>query len=85
MKDNIILAEVEDEGMMIDVEKGTSYFLNETALFIFKLLNEGKNVNEIKSALLQEYDVDEEEAENGIREFIKKLEKKALPWKRKNT
>ena len=85
MKDNIILAEVEGEGMMIDVEKGTSYFLNETALFIFKLLNEGKNVNDIKSALLQEYDVDEEEAENGIREFIKKLEKKTLPWKRKNT
>ncbi len=85
MKDDIILAEVEGEGMMIDVEKGTSYFLNETGLFIFKLLNQGKSLKEIKAALLKEYDVDETEAENDIREFIEKLNKKALPWEKKDT
>ncbi|TFG36498.1 MAG: PqqD family protein [Nitrospirales bacterium] len=85
MKDDIILAEVEGEGMSIDVEKSTSYFLNETALFVFKLLNEGKNIDDIKTALLREYDVDEADVEKDIREFKRKIEKKAVIWGRKNT
>ena len=85
MENNIILAEVEGEGMMIDVEKGKSYFLNETALLILKMANEGKSVDEIKVALLSEYDIDEKQAENDIREFMSKLERKVLSWKRKNT
>lgn len=85
MKDDIILAEVEGEGMIIDVEKSMSYFLNETALFVFKLLNEGKDIDDIKTALLREYDVDPTEVENDIREFIGKLDRKAVLWGRKNT
>jgi hypothetical protein len=85
MKDDVILAEVEGEGMIIDVEKSTSYFLNETALFIFKLLNEGKTIDDVKTALLREYDVDEADVENDIREFIGKLDRKAVSWGRKNT
>ncbi|MCX5855651.1 MAG: PqqD family protein [Deltaproteobacteria bacterium] len=84
MKDDIILAEVDGEGMIIDVEKSTSYFLNETALFVFKLLNEGKNTDDIKAAMLREYDVDATEVENDIREFIGKLDRKAVSWAKKN-
>ncbi len=85
MKDEIILAEVDGEGMMIDVERSTSYFLNETALLITKMVNEGKTVEEIKLALLEQYEVGEEELEKDIQDFMDKLEKKAPSWKRKNT
>ncbi len=85
MQDDIILAEVEGEGMIIDVEKGTSYFLNETALLIYSMMREGKTVEDIKAALIAEYDVDEADVENDIREFIGKLERKAVSWGRKNT
>jgi len=85
MKDDIILAEVEGEGMMIDVERSTSYFLNETALLITKMVNDGKTVEEIKSALLEQYEVGEEELEEDILDFMDRLEKKAPSWKRKNT
>ncbi|MDO9558550.1 MAG: PqqD family protein [Syntrophales bacterium] len=85
MKDDIILAEVEGEGMIIDVEKSTSYFLNESALFVFKLLKEGKNIDDIKTAMLTEYDVDETKVENDIREFISELDRKEVSWGRKNT
>ncbi len=85
MKDDIILAEVDGEGMMIDVERSTSYFLNETALLITKMVNDGKTVEEIKSALLEQYEVGEEELEKDILDFMDKLEKKAPSWKRKNT
>ncbi|MFH2121527.1 MAG: PqqD family protein [Pseudomonadota bacterium] len=85
MKDDIILAEVEGEGMMIDVEKGTSYFLNETALLLFKMLKEGNSIDEIKEAMLKEYDVDEADVENDIRELISELDRKEVSWGRKNT
>lgn len=85
MKDDIILAEVEGEGMMIDVEKGTSYFLNETALLLFKMMKEGNSIDEIKEAMLKEYDVDEADVENDIREFISELDRKEVSWGRKNT
>lgn len=85
MKDDIILAEVDGEGMAIDVERGTSHFLNETALLIFKMMKEGNSIDEIKEAMLKEYDVDEADVEKDIREFVSKLEKKAVLWGRKNT
>ncbi len=85
MKDDIILAEVDGEGMVIDVEKGTSHFLNETALLIFKMMKEGNSIDEIKEAMHKEYDVDEADIEKDIREFISKLEKKAVLWGRENT
>jgi len=85
MKDDIILAEVDGEGMIIDVEKGTSHFLNETALLLFKMMKEGNSIDEIKEVMLKEYDVDEADVEKDIREFISKLEKKAVLWERKNT
>ncbi len=80
MKNDVILAEVEGEGMMIDVEKGMSYFLNETGLFIYKMLKDGKKLDDVKTALLKEYDVDEKDAENDIREFMARLEQKGVSW-----
>jgi len=85
MKDDIIIAEVDGEGMVIDVEKGTSHFLNETALLLFKMMKEGNSIDEIKEVMLKEYDVDEANVEKDIREFMSKLEKKAVLWGRKNT
>ncbi|MBN2059581.1 MAG: HPr-rel-A system PqqD family peptide chaperone [Deltaproteobacteria bacterium] len=85
MKGDPILAEVDGEAMMIDVEKGMSYFLNETALLIFKMLNQGKDIDDIKQTLMKEYDVDEKEAEGDIREFIDRLDKKGILWGRRNT
>jgi len=84
MKNDIIIAEVEGEGMMIDVEKGTSYFLNETALLILKMLQDGKNIDDIKQVLLGEYAVEATEAETDIREFIAKLQKKGMLWEQKS-
>ena len=85
MKGDPILAEVDNEAMMIDVEKGMSYFLNETALIVFKMLNKGKDIDDIKKILVEEYNVDEKEAENDIREFIEKLDKKGVTWGRRDT
>jgi hypothetical protein len=85
MEDGIILAEVDGEGMIIDVEKSTSYFLNETALLILRMVNERKTVDDMKAVLLEQYDVNEEAVEKDIRDFLVRLEKKAISWKKENT
>ena len=51
MKKDPILAEVDGEGMIIDVDRGTSYFLNETALLIYQMKEGGKSLEEMKTAL----------------------------------
>jgi len=80
MKKDPILAEVDGEGMIIDVDRGTSYFLNETALLIYKMKEGGKSLDEMKTALMTEYDVDEKAAEQDIRDFTAKLEGKMAQW-----
>ena len=80
MKDDVILAEVDGEGMIIDVERGASHFLNETALIIYKMLKEGKSEEEIKAVILKEYDIDEKTVNKDISEFRSQLDKKAVSW-----
>ena len=84
MEDDVILAEVDGEGMIIDVEKGSSHFLNETALLIYKMSKEGKSEEEIKAVISREYDVDENEIEKDIRKFLELLEEKAVSWGKRN-
>jgi len=85
MKDDIILAEVDGEGMMIDVEGGTSHFLNETGLLIYKMLKDEKSDDEIIDFLLEEYDIEKETVEKDIHEFREKLERKEVSWGKKDT
>ena len=85
MKYDLILAEVDGEGMLIDVERGMSFFLNETGVLIYKMLREGKAINEIKTRFLKEYDVDAKEVEKDILEFRNILNTKAILWGKKDT
>ncbi len=82
MKDDIILAEVDGEAMMIDVEGGTSYFLNETALIIYKMLNQGKSEKEITTALIEEYEIEPKTVQEDIRTFRTKLEQQEITWEK---
>jgi len=79
-KDDMILAEVDGEAMMIDVEGGTSYFLNETALIIYKMLNQGKSEEEITTALMEEYEAEPKTVQEDIRAFRTKLEQQEVTW-----
>lgn len=79
------MAEVDGEGMLIDIDRGTSHFLNETALLIYKMVREGRSRQEIKDAFLREYDVGEDDAENDIGDFLTLLESKAVSCEKRNT
>ena len=85
MEDEPILAEVDGEGMLIDVNRGISFFLNESGVLIYKMLKQGKTEEEIKAVFLNEYDVDEKEAEKDIQDFRNIIDEKVISWEKRNT
>ena len=64
---------INDEGFIFDPETGSSFTVNQTGLFILKLLKEGKSQEEIVEALTQEFDVSREEAARDLIDFLEQL------------
>jgi len=64
---------ISDEGFIFDPETGSSFTVNQTGLFILKLLKEGKSQEEIVEALTQEFDVSREEAARDLIDFLEQL------------
>ena len=78
IKDGFILREVAGNYIVVAVGNAVKDFngvitLNETGSFLWKKLEVGATEEELKSALLEEYDVSEELATKDISAFIKKL------------
>ncbi|NPA13893.1 MAG: HPr-rel-A system PqqD family peptide chaperone [Aquificae bacterium] len=64
---------INDEGFIFDPETGNSYVVNQTGLFILKLLKEGKSEEEIIKALTEEFEVDEDTARRDFYDFLEHL------------
>ncbi|SMP04266.1 PqqD family protein, HPr-rel-A system [Desulfurobacterium pacificum] len=64
---------INDEGFIFDPETGNSYTVNEVGLFILKQLKEGKGESEILDALVENYEVEREEAEKDLIDFLEQL------------
>ncbi|HBE04081.1 MAG TPA: hypothetical protein DC049_16640 [Spirochaetia bacterium] len=77
-KDDLLVVEVNHEGMLVNVASGTSSFLNETGLYIYKLIRKNKTDNEIASDLFKKYNVKKTELLSDIRAFRKDLKLKGV-------
>ena len=78
IKNDFILREVAGSYVVVPVNDRTMDFngminLNETAAFLFKLLQEGAEKSELVSRMIEEYEVTAEKAEADIEKFIQKL------------
>ncbi len=78
IKYNFVVREVADKMVAIAIEENTESFngmltLNDSGAFIFKLLQEGADMNTLVSKFLKEYDATREQAENTITKFVEKL------------
>ena len=79
IKQGFILREVADSLLVVAVGDAVKQFngvinLNETGAFLWRLLEKGATEEELKTALLNEYDVDGETAARDIKAFLEKLE-----------
>ena len=52
--------------------------LNETGLFLWKMIENGTSMEAMIAAMLDSYDVDEKTAENDIKAFIEKASQSGL-------
>lgn len=64
---------ISDEGFIFDPETGNSFTVNQTGLFVIKLLKEGKSPEEVVEALTKEFEVSPEEAQRDLIDFLEQL------------
>jgi len=83
IKEGYILRQVAGNSIVIAVGDEALNFngiitINGAGTFLWEKLAEGADKNELLSAMLAEYDIDEETASKDIDEFIEKLKKADL-------
>jgi hypothetical protein len=62
-----------DEAAMLDLKSGVYFALNAVGARIWKLIQEPKSVNEVRDALLEEYDVELERCEQELVVLLQEL------------
>lgn len=76
-------AEIDDtdldgEKVMMNLDKGQYFMMNEVGSRIWEIASEPKTVEEIVRVLLNEYEVEREQCENTVVEFLGELAKSDL-------
>ncbi len=64
---------ISKNGFVFDPATGNSYTVNSTGLFILNLLREGKSEDEIVDALVENFEVSQEEARRDLLDFLEQL------------
>ena len=71
-------SELLGEVVILELESGVYYGLNETGSLIWSLLQSGKSLVEIQELILAEYDIEPEQCTRYIIKLVEKLEAKGL-------
>lgn len=78
--DNIVTRKTGNEYVLVPVtsniaDMNSVFTLNETGAFIWENIDGNKNVGDLISALIEEYDIDRKTAEEDVFQFIENLRK----------
>lgn len=74
----VLSQDVGDELVLLDIEKGGYYGLNEVGSRIWALLQQGHPMGKIFSMLLKDYDVSEEQLRSDVQQFLLQLQAEGL-------
>ncbi len=82
IKDGYILSSVAGKNIVVSVGSDADFSgmltLNETGMFFWKLLENETTKEEMISAVMAEYDVDEKTVSEDIEEFLTKIREKGI-------
>lgn len=83
IKEGFMLREVDGTSIVVAVGEKSKTFngmikLNSTGSFLWKLLENDISHSQLLERMLEEYDVDEEQARQGIDSFVSKLKENGL-------
>lgn len=73
-----VYCNVEDEMVLLGMEDGIYYGLNPVGAFIWEQIKEPKTIDQVRDAILDEYDVETEECERDLYDLLKELTEKGL-------
>ncbi len=73
-----VYCNVEDEMVLLGMEDGIYYGLNPVGAFIWEQIKEPKTIDEIRDAVLSEYEVNKSECEGDLYELLRELVEKGL-------
>lgn len=71
-------ADLADEAVILDVQSGAYYGLDEVGALIWALIQEPKAVDEVCQVLLQQYDVEADSCERDLVAFLQELADQGL-------
>lgn len=72
-EDRIFWQKVQDEIIILDLDRSTYFRLNGTGTFLWELLREPDSEDQMVQALMGRYDVDEARAQEDVRAFVETL------------
>jgi hypothetical protein len=76
--DNLVFCELEGQNVILNLEDGIYYGLDPVGSFIWNLIQNPRDFNEIRDLILEEYDVDNERCIQDLLELLNDLAAKGL-------
>ncbi|MDH5649515.1 MAG: PqqD family protein [Gammaproteobacteria bacterium] len=77
-KSGVRAREVDNELVILDRDNGNINKLNQSACFIWSLLDGTKTVGQVEQALIKEYDIDLETAATDVESVVRRLQELGL-------
>lgn len=73
VSDNVFPSQMEQEKVVLSLNSGKYYGLDELGARIWDLLQQSHTLSEISNAICQEYEVEIEECDRDVRELLEEL------------
>ncbi|KAF5031257.1 Coenzyme PQQ synthesis protein D [anaerobic digester metagenome] len=73
-----VYCNVEDEMVLLGMEDGIYYGLNPVGAFIWEQIKEPRTIDQVRDAILAEYDVEKGECERDLLELLQEMTEKGL-------
>jgi hypothetical protein len=78
IQEDVLFQELQGEAVLLNLKTGVYLGLNQLGTRIWQLLQENGDLNQVRGAILQEYDVTEEKCEQDLLELVRQMEKQGL-------
>lgn len=78
ISEQTLFQELAGEAVLLELSRGVYYGLDEVGTRIWQLLGEGRSLQETVAALVEEYDVSEEQGAEDLLALVHELEERRL-------
>ena len=76
--EGLAIADLDEEAVVLDVNSGIYYGLNEVGARVMVLLKEPTSLSDIVNAMLQEYEVEGEQLKRDLMAFLQEMKDQQL-------